>query len=578
MKTLHKSYPRPQMVRPVFYLLDGEWTLNGKPICVPFPPQSRASGYNGEIGSELVYERSFLLSDVRCDSWEGADDSDAAIPGDVCWILHIGAADESCRVWVNGQLCGSHEGGYLPFAFDVSDFVDPTKPIRIRIECRDELSGLYPYGKQRKKRGGMWYTPVSGLWKSVWMEAVPKDGIKDIRICPSLEAAEISVSCWNGAASEGEVVLLDADGRESGESFALSAGKARIAPANPHLWTPQNPFLYRFRIRINEDAVDSYFALRVIEVKEDKNRIPRLCLNGRPVFLHGVLDQGYYEEGIYTPAEADAYERDILGMKALGFNCLRKHIKIEPERFYYDCDRLGMLVAQDMVNNGAYHYIRETVLPTVGFKQKRDTGKAVTPFEKRRRAIFEEQMEATLNHLYSHPCIVLYTIFNEGWGQFESDRLYRKCREIDPTRIYDSTSGWFAQKESDVRSEHIYFRNEVLLKNPRPVFLSECGGYGYPVADHLWNPKGSYGYGDMMHSPEELTDKFALMIHEMVLPSVYNGLCGCIYTQLSDVEDEINGLYTYDRKVCKALPLRMQALADEIEKTLEACAVMERKE
>ena len=249
-------------------------------------------------------------------------------------------------------------------------------------------------------------------------------------------------------------------------------------------------------------------------------------------------------------------------MKSLGFNCLRKHIKIEPEVFYYACDREGMLVIQDMVQNGGYSWILDTALPNLGFQKRSDHRPGWT----KRRMIFEQHMKDTLEHLYNHPCIVIYTIFNEGWGQFDSDRMYRICRKLDGTRLYNSTSGWFAQKESNFDSVHAYFRNRKLTAGTRPLLISECGGYVRKIEGHLWKSYGGYGYGTAKRR-EELTRRVEALYEEMVLPSIADGACGCIYTQLSDVEGEINGLYTYDRKVCKVEKERIRAIAERIHMT-----------
>lgn len=259
----------------------------------------------------------------------------------------------------------------------------------------------------------------------------------------------------------------------------------------------------------------------------------------------------------------EEYEKDILRMKELGFNLLRKHCKVEPEWFYYYCDVHGMLVLQDIVNSGGYSFIRDTALPTVGVQKRRDNGPAKTEEERKRRSFFEQHMKDTIQNLYNHPCIVGYTIFNEGWGQFEADRMYEIAKATDPSRWFDTTSGWFAKKKSDFDSRHVYFRNKKLKGKEKPLFLSECGGFSYQLTEHCYSPEKSYGYGTC-HSEEELTDRIIQMYRRMVLPAVAEGLCGCVYTQVSDVEEEINGLYTYDREVCKVDKAAMRRLAEEL--------------
>ena len=546
-KTMWQSYPRPQLKRDGYKILNGTWKMNGRDIQVPFPPQSYLSGYIcEEVGEDLAYETIFK------------------IPRDFnkpCVRIHFGAVDEVAKVYVNGTFVGEHEGGYLPFSFDITNFVDWKKENKLRVEVTDTLSKKYPYGKQSKKRGGMWYTPVSGIWQTVWLENTSKNPIESIKITSYLDSVEIELS----ANTKGfNAVVTGKNGIAAQKTFEQNKGRLPIK--NPILWTTDNPHLYDLRITTMDDDITSYFALRVVEIKRI-NSVNRVCLNGKPIFIHGVLDQGYFEKGIYLPKNEQGFEEDILRMKELGYNTLRKHLKIEPESFYYACDRLGMLVIQDMVNNGGYSYLLDTVFPTIGLKNRDDTKGRYTK-DAQTKQIFEQHMCDTLKQLYNHPCIIGYTIFNEGWGQFESDRMYETAKTIDNTRFYDTTSGWFAQTKSDVDSEHVYFRSVELQPKNRPMLLSECGGFAYKVENHLFNSEKTYGYGKCK-SVDELTNRIVSMYEAMVIPSIKNGLCGCIYTQLSDVEEEINGMYTYDRKVCKVDKAKMQKLAIQIMEQLE---------
>ena len=535
-----QSYPRPQLKRESYVNLNGEWSLNKKAIEIPFAPQSRLSGYEGEVGDELVYETRFIIPESF---------NKEKI------ILHFGAVDQVASIYVNDTFVGKHEGGYLHFSFDITEQVTREGENLLRVEVIDTLDRKYPYGKQCKKRGGMWYTPISGIWQTVWMENVPASYIEEIKMTPSMTDVEITVV---GNVSGFTAVVTDNGQPVASQSFTENTG--RITIDNPILWDLENPHLYDVQITAGEDEVTSYFALRVVTI-DHMDGVNRVCLNHKPIFMHAVLDQGYFEDGIYLPEDEEEFAKDILRMKELGYNTLRKHIKIEPEIFYYECDRLGMFVLQDMVNNGGYAYIRDTVLPTFGFKKRNDCkGRYQNPEHKR---IFEQHMKDTLHDLYNHPCIIGYTIFNEGWGQFESDRMYELAKSIDSTRIYDATSGWFAQLKSDLDSEHIYFRVEELHAKERPMFLSECGGYSYKVEGHVFNTEKSYGYG-ACESSEELTDRIVAMYEGMVLPGIKGGVCGCVYTQLSDVEDEINGMYTYDRQVCKVNKEKMLKLSQRI--------------
>ncbi len=549
-----QDYPRPQLRRESYCNLNGMWEMDGKPIRIPFPPQSMLSQYEGKVGSQLVYRRSFSVPE----SFSGQR-----------IFLHFGGVDQVATVYVNGREVGHHEGGYLPFALDITEAIKAHGANELELRVTDALSKKYPYGKQSKKRGGMWYTPVSGIWQSVWLEAVPERYIRRLVITPDLRGVHIRAIMEGPDVSyeQMQVRVTLSDGTILTKTYCGQEGYIALdevvsedgSTYEPKLWTPEEPHLYPVTITVGQDTVDSYFALRTIEICKGDG-VPKVLLNGRPVFMHGVLDQGYYSDGIYLPAEEEEYARDILRMKELGYNMLRKHIKVEPERFYYECDRLGMLVMQDMVNNGTYSFLKDTALPTIGMRKKDDH----TGWDGERKEIFVAHSKATIEHLYNHPCIVAYTIFNEGWGQFESDAMYRMVKEWDNTRLVDSTSGWFAGEENDFDSEHIYFKVISLKVEKRPLFVSECGGYSMAVERHCYSKYSSYGYGACPDS-ESLTQAVEHMYHGMILPSVAEGLCGCIYTQLSDVEDEINGLYTYDRKVCKVVPERMRELARQLQ-------------
>lgn len=544
------TYPRPQMKRESFFCLNGEWKLsvasmNGmedKPILVPFCPESRLSGVEIPPADVMVmsYYKAFTLPD-------------GFQKGRV--ILHFGAVDSCARIHLNGQLIGSHAGGYEAFSLDVTDHVE--KENLLEVECEDMLfNHVLPYGKQRRDRGGMWYTPVSGIWQTVWLESVPETYIRSLRIDTTQDTATITAE----GVTDGTVTVTTPDGDLS---FPLANGKATVKIPSPRLWSPEDPYLYEFTVEAGEDKVQSYFALRTLEIKE-VNGIPRLCLNGKPYFLHALLDQGYWSDGIYTPASPACYEQDILAMKSLGFNTLRKHIKVEPEQFYYDCDRLGMLVMQDMVNNGHYSFLRDTALPTVGLKKLNDKR---LHRDKATRKSFFDGMESTVNQLRNHPCIIYWTVFNEGWGQFDGNAAYARLRELDATRFIDTASGWFKVSDTDVDSEHIYFKPVKLKYGEKPMVLSEFGGYSYKPEGHVFNPVNTYGYRFFKEQADFENALIALYENE-IIPAVAKGLCGAVYTQVSDVEDETNGLLSYDRKVLKVDPAPMRAIADAI------CAAM----
>ncbi len=547
-----EEYPRPQLKREGYALLNGTWMLNGSPIRVPFPPQALLSEYQGKIGDKLIYEREF-----ECPKDFTKDKI----------LLHFGAVDQVAKVWLNGELLGSHEGGYLPFSFDITGLVKRNGKNELRVEAIDTLSQVYPYGKQTKKRGGMWYTPVSGIWQSVWIENVPTNFVEKIKITPDLEGFDLQLMYADEKSAVKDFtaeIELEA-GKWHKMTFSDKKGRIDVAKLQqPQLWTPEHPHLYRIRVTAGEDVVETYAALRTITI-EKKQGGQRVCLNGEPIYLHAVLDQGYYCDGLYLAANEAEYERDILRMKNLGFNMLRKHIKVEPECFYYACDRLGMLVMQDMVNSGPYHFIRETVIPTFVSKKGCDTRGEITG---KRKTFFIKHTQDTIEALYNHPSIVAYTVFNEGWGQFHSDFVYELVKKLDPTRLVDATSGWFAQKQNDFDSEHIYAKTVVLEPKERPMLLSECGGHTLAKEGHYYSKYGRYGYGSCKNEAA-LQQDISYMYETMILPAVKKGLCGSVYTQLSDVEDEVNGVYTYDRAVCKVDAEEMKRIAQKLQEALQ---------
>lgn len=550
-----QAYPRPQMKRKSYVNLNGLWDFAvtqradlpqryDRQILVPFCPESLLSGIGEHFaeGSCLWYHRKFTLP---------VDFNKGRV------LLHIGAADQTLICYVNHKEVGAHFGGYEAMTFDITDALQQDNTLTLC--CRDDLRfHNYPYGKQSLNRGGMWYTPVSGIWQTVWLESVSVNHIESLDIQVNMHSATITVT----PALSGKATC---DGKE----YPLVDGQAVIVPKNPRRWSPEDPYLYRFAVETEEDWVESYFALRTVEVKT-VNGVPRLCLNGKPYFFHGLLDQGYWSDGIYTPACPACYEFDILQMKELGFNTLRKHIKVEPAQFYYDCDRLGMVVFQDMVNNGDYNFLRDTALPTLGLQKRQDKH---MHRDASARRYFLAGMEATVKQLKNHPSIVYWTIFNEGWGQFDGAAVYEKLKALDSSRIVDTTSGWFRGSVTDVDSRHIYFTPWSALKvTDQPLVLSEFGGYTYAEEGHLFNPEKAYGY-KVCKTREHFQTALSELYVTKVLPAVRRGLCAAIYTQVSDIEDEINGLLTYDRRVCKADCEAMQQLARALQDAFaESCA------
>ena len=532
-------YPRPQLVRASFLSLNGKWSFGegddaSSEILVPFPPESACSGYGKEIGSgKMTYKKSVTL------------------PGNFIndrLIIHFGAVDQIAELYVNESLVMRNEGGYIPFSADITDYVTEDS-FEIMLKVTDTLDQTYPYGKQRKKRGGMWYTPISGIWQTVWLESLPKKPIVSLTIEQNTNSAKIKVN----SEAENKKLTLHCDG----SVYEFDGDEITLTPSEPRLWTPEDPYLYRFTLSTDTDEIESYFALREIGTRS-RNGINYLTLNGEPYLFSGLLDQGYFPDGIFLPPSPEAYKDDILLAKRLGFNTLRKHIKIEPMIFYHLCDELGMVVFQDMVNNSDYSFFRDTALPTIGFK-KLDPSR----FHKDAlsHARFNAQATATVELLRNTPSVLLYTIFNEGWGQFLSDTEYLIFKDLDPTRIYDTTSGWFTGKKSDVDSRHVYFKTPKIKRSDgRPIHLSEFGGYSLRIEGHVFG-KDNYGY-KLFRGKEEFADAVCKLYRD-IAPLAKKGLSALIYTQLSDVEDETNGLITYDRLEVKIDEERMKE-ANEI--------------
>ena len=559
-----QDYPRPQLKRDSYISLCGIWKLavkkypvpissmaqtdiwheyqSGKSdmeqlgnICVPYPPESRISGVERTLADNetFLYTREFTLTE------DFVEDK---------VLLHFGAVDTNCVVMVNGKLAGTHRGGYLPFTLDITSMAKVGENT-ITVEVEDTLDIDMAYGKQRKDRGGMWYTPVSGIWQPVWLESVPAEYVEKIRLTPSLDSITVEVE---GGANEKTVVIRTPDG-EITHSFEGTSAQIKIE--NPQHWSPENPYLYEFELISGRDKIQSYFALRTVTIEKVKGQ-SYICLNGKPYFFHALLDQGYFSDGIYTPFTPAGFVWDIVEMKKLGFNTLRKHIKVEPDLFYYYCDKYGMLVFQDMMNAGKYNYIIDTVLPTIGMKK----GVTHKPTPKRKE-FFEKECRILTDLLYNHPSVVYYTIFNEGWGQYDADRIYEDMRVYDPTRVWDATSGWFIEKDSDVDSHHIYFRKiRMKARAERPLVLSEFGGYSWKVDGHSFNLDEEYGY-KKFKSGADLTKGLCDMYYNDIVPAIRNGLNAAVLTQVSDVEDETNGIATFDRQVIKTDAEQMQAVA-----------------
>ena len=535
------DYPRPTMVRDSYLSLNGKWHLTSPSytgdILVPYPPESLLSTIGRHVGDNLTYEREFSLPD-------------GFLKDRV--ILHFGAVDQISSVYLNDTLVTTHVGGYMPFCVDITDYLKEKN--LLRVEVVDELdTKVLPYGKQTKSSKGMWYTLVTGIWQSVWLESVG---------CQYIKGLNVKVLNCNK-------VKIEVDGVDSGKitldtpsgllNYDFTNGQVEIDITDPVLWSPENPYLYHYSVKSEFDEVRSYFAIRTIGIV-DTGECKRIALNGKPYFLHGILDQGYWSDGLFLPANTDAYVDEIKRLKALGFNTIRKHVKVEPEIFYYLCDKLGIIVMQDMVNNGKYSFFRDTLLPNIGISHKKDTNahKCI-----RTRKAFLDSLTETITTLSKHPSICYWTIFNEGWGQFCADTAYEYLKTLDDTRIIDATSGWFHQTKSDVLSLHSYFFKPKIVATKRACILSEFGGGTYKVEGHNALLK-TYGYGSCK-SREEFVKRVRDTYRDIIKYKKM-GLSGSVYTQVSDIEDEINGLFTYDREIEKIYPHELIDLSRELTK------------
>lgn len=539
------EYPRPQMRRNSYLNLNGRWEYaitdsDESPrrwdgtILVPFSPESALSGVGRSLqpGQTLWYRREVILPQ-------------GFIPADGRLLLHFGAVDQEAAVYWNGRLLGRHMGGYNAFTLDATDALGPRNSLVVRVHDDTDAS-FHSRGKQKTRRGGIWYTPQSGIWQTVWMEAVPRHYIESLRIVPLFDqsAVEVMVRCSQPLQCEATV-----DGR----TVPFTSGEpARIPMPDFRAWSPEDPYLYDLSVTLGEDRVESYFGMRKMEVRADRGGVKRLFLNGEPYFQSGLLDQGYWPDGLYTAPSDEALIYDIQTAKAMGFNLLRKHIKVEPMRWYYHCDRLGMMVWQDMPSGGGKYRFSTITLPLVTGIHRRDNHyRAFARAASQGRGEYMDELEEMVGQLFNAPSVVLWVPFNEGWGQFDSTLVMERLRALDPTRPVDPASGWHDQGAGELRSLHVYFKPFRFRRDRRgrALALSEFGGYNLRVDGHCFNQK-DYGYRRLPDAAALWRD-FSRLYEREVLPAVPRGLCASVYTQLSDVEDELNGLMTYDRRVVK---------------------------
>ena len=558
------EYPRPQFERDFWVNLNGEFDyaitdantafpekFDGK-IIVPFAIECALSGVEKHVTKDdrLWYRKNFTLSDEFKDKRV---------------IINFDAVDWECRVYINKNLVGSHQGGYNAFSFDITDFVTDGENELVVYVYDPTDEGWQQRGKQATESHGFWYTATSGIWQTVWLEAVSAAHIKGVKLLPDIDKGVINVK--STVAADGDYALKATiyDG-EKVVAEAEIAKDSDIAVPDFKLWSPEEPNLYDMVLELTvdgkvTDTVKTYFGMRKFSMGKDSKGFMRLCLNNKPYFHNGLLDQGYWCDGGMTPPSDEAMIYDIQKMKDLGFNMLRKHIKTEPARWYYHCDRLGMLVWQDMISGGKalsqffagiVPIIQGGFIPVAAFSLKDNKYAMFNRDKKEWRDFFEKEMYEMMDQLYNCVSLATWVPFNEGWGQFDAARIGNAVKAYDPSRHCDHASGWYDQKAGDFRSIHRYTIPVQVPKkeNNRAFVLSEFGGYSHIIDGHVWNKSKSFGY--MMYSSKEsLTKAYRKLFEKQIIPNIAKGLSATVYTQVSDVEFEVNGILTYDRAIVK---------------------------
>ncbi len=553
------EYPRPQMIRENWVNLNGmfDFAITGdiewcdeynEEIRVPFAVESCLSGVCKRISAKdrLWYRKKITLPE----SFKGKRT-----------LLHFGAVDWECKVFVNKKEVGSHVGGYCPFYIDITDaLTDGENELVVRVyDPTDE--GWQNRGKQASESHGFWYTSTSGIWQTVWMEAVSENYIASYKVTPDIDNAVVAFK--TDVVGTGALKVKIYDGENLVTEKEISADDKIAIPAMK-LWSPENPFLYDFVLELSadgkiSDSIKGYFGMRKYSIGEYAG-YNRLFLNNEPYFQKGLLDQGYWSDGGMTPPTDEAMIYDIEKMKDLGFNMLRKHIKVEPARWYYHCDRLGMLVWQDMISGGkALNLFHAGVLPNVygvlnplvNLTKKDNAYKIFNRDRIEWRLQFEEELFEMIDCLYNYTSICCWVPFNEGWGQFDAKRIGDAIKEKDPSRFVDHASGWYDQKGCDFRSIHKYILPFIMPKyDGRPIVLSEFGGYSQKIKGHVWNWEKSFGY-QMYANKVALTNAYKALHEKQIIPNIKKGLSATVYTQVSDVEFEVNGILSYDRELVK---------------------------
>lgn len=549
------EYPRPQLERADWQNLNGRFEYAITPvtedfpeeydgeIIVPFAPESYLSGVEKTVDSHsyLWYRKLFTLKE--CFNGQNT-------------LLNFGAVDWQCKVFINRKLAGAHRGGYVPFTIDITKYLaDGENELIVQVfDPTDD--GWQDRGKQVSESKGFWYTATSGIWQTVWLEPVNDVYIKNLKLTPDIDNAVLNIKTETSREAEIRAIVKDGD-------KIIFAGKINSEDSIPikemKLWSPEEPFLYDIAVALCDenggitDAVSSYFGMRKFSIGYDDKTLPRLFLNNKPYFQNGLLDQGYWSDGGLTAPCDEAMIFDIKAMKELGFNMLRKHIKIEPHRWYYHCDKLGMIVWQDMVCGAEkIDLFLVGILPNIFIRKVKDDKYKLFGVENQEcRDEHEKAIYETIDNLYNFTCIGCWVPFNEAWGQFDAKRIALEIKRRDPSRVVDHASGWHDQGGPELNSVHQYILPVPMKKNDgRPYVLSEFGGYSRIVENHVWNREKSFGY-KMYKTKDDLTAAYKKLFEKQIIPKISKGLCAAVYTQVSDVEFEVNGIFTYDRELLK---------------------------
>ncbi len=564
-----QEYPRPQLVRNEWMNLNGLWEYAIRPvedkkvtkydgkILVPFCVESTLSGVGKFVKKEnnLWYKRTFIIPQ----NWEKKR-----------ILLHFGAVDYTTIVWINNKKVGEHKGGFTPFSFDITPYLQKQGEQEIIISVWDPVDeGYQPRGKQANNPSGIFYTSVTGIWQTVWLEPIEKTYIKQFYPTSDIDKKTITFNTTIENPKGNEMLFISV---KKGENIvAQIEGKAKetltVHLEDVQLWSPDHPFLYDLEITLSQsgkiiDKVDSYCAVRKVSLGKNNNGQPAIMLNNKALFLYGTLDQGWWPDGLYTPPSEEAMQYDLVQLKEMGFNMLRKHIKVEPARLYYDCDRLGLLVWQDMPSGF------KTTEEKINNRMPWDTVDWIKPKEE--ALLFEQELKDMIDNLRFFQSIIMWVNFNEGWGQYDTERIANWVKDYDSGRLVNAVSGWTDRNCGDIFDMHQYTSPcfEPHEKFPgRVVVLGEFGGLGLPIKDHLWfTDRESWGYENF---PElnSFTNKYIQLIQQLKAAR-YSGIAAAVYTQTTDVEGEVNGMLTYDREICKIDPQVARILHEDLYTTL----------